>query len=364
MKITNVVQHFAPAMVKTLKASAMDGMTDADLARLGFSADLKHEGVRMAMDAAPVPVTAANIGNLVQFFQYWMPESLEILTAKRNADALFGRDIMGTWEDEEIVVRTIEKLGQVAPYNDVGDVPLVSFNPTFEKRTNVRFELGMKSGKLADLRAARMMINPDAEKRAAIAQAFAINQNDVAFNGYNSYDASTNTDGILCYGGLNDPNLMPYVTEVSAKTFANCNFAEMVARINLWMTELVTQSKQQANPFTDSGVMGISPAAYNAMVTTMNSLGTLSVLAWFKETYKGIEVLPVNEFTAANGDDDVAYIILNSLGGKPVVKQAVTAEMRLLGVEPQLKGTLEGYVSGTAGVIVLQGLGIVRATGV
>jgi hypothetical protein len=38
--------------------------------------------------------------------------------------------------------------------------------------------------------------------------------------------------------------------------------------------------------------------------------------------------------------------------------------MRLLGVEPKLKGTLEGYTSGTAGTIVTQGLGIVRATGV
>ena len=47
-----------------------------------------------------------------------------------------------------------------------------------------------------------------------------------------------------------------------------------------------------------------------------------------------------------------------------MVRQSVTAEMRLLGVEPKLKGTLEGYTSGTAGTIVTQGLGIVRATGV
>ena len=61
---------------------------------------------------------------------------------------------------------------------------------------------------------------------------------------------------------------------------------------------------------------------------------------------------------------DCPMWLLKMENGKPVVRQAITAEMRLLGVEPKLKGTLEGYTNGTAGVIVTQGLGIVRATGV
>lgn len=362
--LTKIHLHMEPSQVKALTSAAMDGMTGEDLNRLGLSADLDHDGVAMAFDAAPVPITTPTIGNLVQFFQYWMPEAIEIITAKRNADALLGRDIMGSWEDEEVVVTTLERTGQVRPYSDVSDVPLVSYNPAFERRQNVRFELGMQSGKLADLRAARMRINPDSEKRAAIAQAFAINQNDIAFYGYNSLDASTNPSGGLTYGAFNDPNLLSYVSEAEAKTFANCTFLEMVARINLWMTTLVTQTKQHANPFVDKIRFGIAPAGYVAMANTMNQLGTKSVLQWFRETYVNAEVLPVQEMTAANGGDDVAYIILMSLNGKPVVRQSVTAEMRLLGVEPKLKGTLEGYTSGTAGTIVTQGLGIVRATGV
>lgn len=364
MKMTKIHLHMSPSQVKALSAAAMDGMTGSDLAALGITTDLEHDGVKMAFDAAPIPVTTPTIGNVVQFYQYWMPEAIEVITAARNADVLFGRDIMGSWEDEEVVVTTLERIGQVRPYSDVSDVPLASYNPSFERRQNVRFELGMQSGKLADLRASRMRINADSERRAAIAQAFAINQNDVAFNGFNSYDASTNTTGGLTFGALNDPNLEAYVTESSAKVFAECSFDEMVARINLWMTELIEQTKQRANPFVDKLTLGIAPAAYSAMATTMNSLGTKSVIAWFKETYKNADVVPVVEFTAANGADDVAYVVLHALNGKPVVRQAVTAEMRLLGVEPKLKGTLEGYTSSTAGVIVTQGLGIVRATGV
>lgn len=364
MKATKIHLHMTPSQVKAVNAAAMDGMTGDDLALLGITADLAHDGVAMAFDAAPVGLTAPTIGNVVQFLQYWMPEAIEVITAKRNADALLGRDIMGAWEDEEVVVTTIERTGQVRPYSDVSDVPLASWNPALEKRQNVRFELGMQSGKLSDLRAAKMRINSDSERRAALAAAFAINQNDIAFNGYNAYDATNNASGGLTYGILNDPNLLPYVTESNADTFADLDFDGIVARINLWMTELIETSKQNANPFVDKLRMGIAPAAYSAMATTMNSLGTKSVLTWFTETYKNAEVFPVIEFTAANGADDVAYIILDSLNGKPVVRQAVTAEMRLLGIEPKLKGTLEGYTSSTAGTIVTQGLGIVRATGV
>lgn len=353
--ITKVIQHYAPSQVRALALSAMDGMTDADLARLGFSADTEHAGVRMAMDAAPV--TSPNAGSLIQFFQYWMPEAFEVLTTKRNADALWGRDIMGSWEDEEVVVRTIERLGTVHPYSDVTDVPLVSWNQTTEARSNARFEAGMMSGKLADLRAARMFVNPDAERRAAIAQVFAINQNTIAFGGY--ADGETNV-----YGGLNDPNLLPYISESGANPFVQSTFAEITARINLWMTELVNQSGQNVNPYTDAGVFAVAPTAHGAMMTVMNPLGTQSVIDWFKATYKGFEVVPCIELAGANGGDDVAYIKTEKVGAKQTAFQAITAEMRLLGVEPRLKGTLEGYTASTAGVIVAQPIGIVRATGV
>ena len=83
----------------------------------------------------------------------------------------------GAWEDDEVVVTTLERTGQIRPYSDVSDVPLVSYNPAFERRQNVRFELGMQSGKLADLRASRMRINPDSEKRAALEKFFNANAN-------------------------------------------------------------------------------------------------------------------------------------------------------------------------------------------
>lgn len=366
MKATEIKLHMTREQVKPFALDEYKEATSDDLSLLGVSADFNHAGVKMAMDAAPdIVVGGANEGNLIQFFQYWFPTAIRVITAKRNADAVFGRDIVGSWEIEEVIQKTMEHTGQVSLYGDFTDVPLVSYNPTFEKRQNVRFELGMQSGLLQDARAARMQISPDEEKRTAIATAFAVNQNEVAFNGFN-------TTSIPCYGGLNDPNLLAYTA--AAYTFAQAGggdsyggsdkFLAIVALINTWIAAWRAQTGNNFDPYADKFQLSIAPTAYDYMVTTMNSLGTKSVMQWFTETYKGATVKPINEFTAANGGADVAYFILDSLAGQPVVRQLVTAEMRLIGVEPKLKGTLEGYTSSTAGTMFVQPLGCFRVSGV
>lgn len=343
------------------KVTSFDGFKPEELAALGFSADCDHDGVRMAMDAAPVPVTIPTVGAPVQFLQYWMPKAVEVLTSARSADQLLGRTILGSWEDEEIVAKTVEHTGQVRPYADDSDVPLASYNFAFERRQNVRFELGMQSGTLSDARAARMAISPDDERRAALARAFAVNQNLIAFLGFNGAFGNPTAP---TYGLFNDPNLGGYIAETGAAPLAGTDFLTIVGRINLWITTLVSQTGSNFNPNTDGFVLGIAPTAYNALITTMNALGTMTVLDWFKKTYPNGRVVACNEMEKVNNNNDVAYLIVDMLGESPCVMQAVTAEMRLLGVEPKAKGTLEAYTSGTAGTIVLQPLGVVRVTNV
>lgn len=359
MKTTPIKLHMTREQVKPFAMDDYKDVTHEDLAALGVTADFDHAGVKMAMDASPdLVMGSANIGNLVQFFQYWMPTAIRVITAKRNADAVFGRDIVGSWEIEEVVQKFIEQTGQVSLYGDYTDVPLVNYNPTFQKRANVRFELGMQSGLLQDAKAARMQISPDEEKRTAIATAFAINQNDIAFNGFNTTD-------IPCYGGLNCPNLgnaydATQSTALSALT--GDKFLGITALINTWISAWRNKSGNNFDPYTAKFVLAIDPSNYDLLSTTMNSLGTLTVMKWFTDTYKGASVIPVNEFTGANGGANAAYFILDSLNGAPVVRQMVTAEMRLIGVEPKLKGTLEGYTSSTAGTMFVQPLGCYRVS--
>lgn len=346
--------------------SKMKTFKKEDISTFGISMDESAYKTILAtaMDAGPETITAPSVGTFVQFLQYWMPETIEIFLAKRNADEIMGRDIVGSFETEEVVFKTMERTGQPRPYTDVSDVPVTGYNVNAEKRTNVRFELGMESRKLEDVRMALMRVNPDKEKRAAIATGFEVNRNNIAFWGYNSYDQTSNPNGGRTYGMFNDPNLLPYLTETGAKPFEQCTFEEMKARLTLWMATMQTQTAQNINVLKDKMVLALSPNAQLAMISTLNQLGNLSVMQWFNDTYKGTEVIPANEMIGVDGGDDVAYLIARSLNGAAVVRQMVTSEMRLIGIEPHIKGMREGYSHSTAGFLCQQPLGVVRATNV
>ena len=118
-----------------------DKMSDAALQALGIGVG--------AMDALPAMITTANTGTPVQFLQTWLPKAIYIATAARKADDLLGRNIIGRWEDEEIVRKVVERLAQARPYGDTTNVPLADHNVNFETRSVVRLEMGYESTMLA-----------------------------------------------------------------------------------------------------------------------------------------------------------------------------------------------------------------------
>lgn len=137
-----------------------------------------------AMDASVPLQTAATISNPVQFFQYWEPEAVEIVTAAMKIDDIVGRTIAGNFEDEEIVVTVMERTGSAHPYTDTANINLASWNQNFMARSIVRFEEGLEVGYLESLRASRMRIDTHKEKAAAAALSLAIEHNNIGFYGY------------------------------------------------------------------------------------------------------------------------------------------------------------------------------------
>lgn len=369
MKATKIHLSMSGNQVRSFTFDEFPKATIKDLAMLGITMDETDLGVRAAMDAAPNPVTTASVATPLQFLQWWMPSMIEVVTRARRADAIIGRSIVGTWEDEEIVYTVKENIGQPQPYGDLTDIPLVSYNTNFVKRTNVRFELGLQTGKLEDARAARMKINPYNEKRASIAGAVAIGLNEIAFKGYDSYSESNPTGGNT-YGLLNAPELFAAKTLAVGKgsgatsAFSTKSYNEICADFITIMKDLRVQTGDNFNPETDSVTIAIAMSAYQYL-DVQNELGTQSVREFVQKQYKGVRFLSVPELDDMGGTGvHGMYVIVDSINGKKTVDQLVTATLRLLGVEPKIKGTLEGYTYSTAGFVAPQPIGVIRYTGV
>lgn len=369
MKASKIHLSMRGTQVRAFTFDEFPKATFNDLGKLGITMDEADLGVRAAMDMAPNPITAASVATPLQFLQWWMPGMIEVVTRARRADTLLGRSIVGNWEDEEIVYTVKENIGQPQPYGDLTDVPLVSYNTNFVKRTNVRFELGLQTGKLEDARAAKMKINPYNEKRASVAGAVGIGLNEIAFRGYDSYDSSTNPTGGNTYGMLNAPELGAAKTLAntgtgSARTFASKDYTAICNDFITIMKDLRVQTGDNFNPETDAVTIGIAMSAFQYL-DVQNSLGTQSVREFVQKQYKGVRFVSVPELDNMGGSGvHGMYVMADLINGKKVVDQLVTAALRLLGVEPKMKGTLEGYTYSTAGFVAPQPIGVLRYTGV
>ena len=346
-----------------VKAYAFDADTTMNtLEGLGihFNERALKDMMSYASDALPAGVTTASISTPIQFLQHWMPETIQVLTRARTADELLGREIAGSWEDEEIVQKISERAGQALPYGDYADTHNADWNPSYERRTIVRFEDGLTVNRLEEARASRIRINSAEEKRAAVAESLAIAMNEVAFVGYNNGANKT-------YGILNDPNLPNYVTVAqgagSNTTWASKTFDEIVNDFKVAMSALRIRTGNHFNPNKDAVTVGIASASFDYL-QAMNSLGTTSVFEWLKKTYPNIRLVAVPEFDSANSGSNVMYFKAESLGGKKVAGQYIQDVIRLLGVEQHAKGFSEAYSNATAGVLVGQPLGIVRYSGI
>jgi hypothetical protein len=346
-----------------------------DAAQVGEFADLRAIGINLserdvrqmmaafAGDDLNGTIFPSTIATPIQFLQNWLPGFVRTITAIRNIDALIGISTAGSWEDEEIVQGVLEPAGKAAPYGDLTNIPYSSWNPSFERRTVVRFEQGMRVGMLEEARAARMNANTAAEKRGAAAVSLEIARNRVGFFGYNSGTNRT-------YGFLNDPALPAYVTAatgVGGVTWASKTFLEITADIRSMLARLQTQSKGVIDPRRSPITLALATAV--AQYLSVTSEFGISVEDWLRKTYPNVRVESAPELDAANGGANVAYAYADSVedGASDDSRtwvQVVPAKFQMLGVAKLAKGYEEDYVSATAGVMLKRPYAVTRLTGI
>lgn len=339
------------------------------LTRLGISLDsaivtqMARYASGVAMDAITPSVTTASIATPVQFLQNWLPGLVYVVTAARKIDELVGIMTTGAWEDEEIVQTLLEQLGKAVPYSDNGNIPLSSWNPNYNSRTNVRFEEGMQVNMLEERRADRVNINSSAEKRAAAALALEIARNSVGFNGYNSGNNNT-------YGFLNDPSLPAYVTLANGASgspnWSTKTYLEITRDIRSMFAALRSQSNDVIDPKSTPTTLALATDVVDFLSVTPD-FGN-SVQDWLDKTYPNCRVVSAPELNDANGGANVGYLYADEVadsgtdGGKTFI-QMVPTKFMVLGVEKDVKSYKEDYSNATAGLMCKRPYAVVRRSG-
>lgn len=368
---SKVHKHISGRDVRPVEFTAQDAKDYANLSLFGVhispSIVKQMASFAYANDAAPDLQPAQLTGTAgvpIQFLQAWLPGFVNMITAATKIDELIGIDTVGSWEDEEIIQGVLEQTGLAVPYGDLTNIPFASYIPGYERRTIVRFEQGLRVGKLEELRAARQRINAGAEKRGAAGMALEIQRNRVGFYGYNGGANRT-------YGFLNDPNLPAYVAVPAgaggSTLWANKTVGEISADIRLALAALRTQSGDRIDPKTAAITMAIASNSVDFLAIT-SDFG-FSVRDWMQTNYPNVRVVSAPELNGANGGANVFYLYADSFadgstdGGKVWV-HAVPTKFMALGVERGAKHYIEDYSNATAGAMLKRPFAVVRRTGI
>lgn len=318
-------------------------------------------------DAYASLATTASITTPLQFLQTFLPGVVRIFQYPLKIDDTIGFVQAGSWEDEQVVQRIVEWIGYAREYSDNDAKPLTNYNTNFDKRTIVRFEIGMNTSVLAEKRAAKIQINDVAEKQNAAALIIKQILNNVGYNGYNS-------GANLTYGILNDPNLPSYVavagtgsgnsTEWSAKTWANRQ-ADLITMAK----GLFTQTGGRVDPSMPGGTKCTLAIANNSWqyFQQTNDYG-ISLLDWFETAYPNTRIVPSPNFDLAYGGLNIMYWFADTVmdeisdDGGNTFAQIIPAKFMALGMQQMIGGYKTAYTCATAGVMCKRPIAVYRAS--
>lgn len=368
----------ARKLASALRGIAMDSMDDVHaLNKVGvhvsqFVADSYAKAYGMDA-AATIPGLSINPGQAqsayIQFLQSWLPGQVQVVTAARKADELMGVTTAGAWEDEEIIQEILELVGVAMPYSDLGNIPLSSWNLTYEKRGVVRFEEGFSVGELEGLRSGRIGVNSSDAKRKAAALALEISRNRVGFYGY------ANAASYPVYGFLNDPNLPAYIAVAAGAagtTWDKKTRNEIVKDLLTALNALRTKSKEVIDPTATPIILAVASDKVDYLSTPAEGTGAAqgeTAMDWLKTNYPNVTVKSAVELNGANGGADVFYMYAESVGdsgtdGGGVIEQIVPTRFRPLGVDTSVKVVTEDFTNATSGALVKRPFAVYCATGI
>lgn len=353
-------RHVGPIM---LKPEEVDQYADLELIGIGGFDKVIEAG--FGMDTIQQGLTTPSIPTPVQFLQQWLPGNVAIMTAALKIDRILGISTAGNWYDEEIVQGIQENTGSAVPYGDLTNVPLSNWNLNFETRTVVRFEMGMRVGRLEEMRSAAVRMNSAQTKRASCALALNVQRNAIGFYGYNAGNNKT-------YGFLNDPGLPAYLQVAAGASgstlWSRKTFLEITADIRAAVVQLRTQSKDTIDPESVPLTLGL-PTDSVDFLTTVTDFG-ISVRDWMTKTYPKMRVESAPQLNNASAGANVFYLFADSIVDDVSTDdmrtwlQVVPAKFQVLGVAQQVKGYEEDYSNATAGVLLKRPFAVVRYFGI
>lgn len=290
----------------------------------------------MAQDAALI--STANTTVPVELTAYIDPRVVEIMTAVRNARALFNEVQKGDWTTTYDKWAVSEFTGSSQPYTDYANSTTSGVNYDWMSREQYVFQTTITYGdKEVDV-SAKAKIDLASQKQLSAANTLDIDSNKFALLG---------VSGRAIYGVLNDPNLPASEALGTAWTSATAEaiFNDINSKL---FAKLSTRSGGHITYDTPLK-LAVSPASI-AYLGKTNSYGK-TVMEMLKNQFTNLEVVTIPELASLSAGDTI-FMIAPELDGMPSAELPFGVKMRAGRLVPGLSHWSQKYVASTYGGIV------------
>lgn len=299
-------------------------MNNPELMELERRAGIVFMGMRndarIAMDAQPTAITAANGGIPVFLTTLVDPKLIEVAIAPMKAAQIAKEVKKGDWTTFTAMFNLVESTGEVSSYGDYNGNGRAGVNINFPQRQSYHYQTNAEWGE----RELEMqgLNKVDWVNRKNIAAALTLNkyQNKTYFFG---------VAGLQLYGLLNDPALPAAIspaTKPSGGTSwndARTTGAEVYEDIRLLITNLINKNKGLIDSESQM-VLALSP--YASLALTKTNIYNVNVLDQLKKNFPNLRIETAPEYSTASGE---LVQVFGELGdGQPTAETAFTEKLR------------------------------------
>lgn len=311
----------------------------------------------LAQDAAMV--TQPNMAIPVEFTSYIDPMVIEILTAPRNAKAVFDEVKKGDWTTSYEKWRTDEVLGSTQPYTDYQSGTTSEVNSNWLTREQYVFQTTIKFGDREVDMASQAKIELASAKQKAAATIIDIDANKFYLKGVGNRNI---------YGLLNDPNLEGRAEALPNGGWDDAKTGEIYDDI-LWLFGKL--SRDSAGHITQDSPLKLLLSPGMCVKLGNATDFNVSVLDMLKKFFSRLEIVSLPELStppaagspAGTKPAEKMYLICTEVNGSPTGQLAFGDKFRLMRLIPDMSSFRQKAVCTTYGCLVLQPFAFAIASG-
>lgn len=293
----------------------------------------------IAMDAQSVSVTNPSAGVPSLFTTYVDPKVIEVLLTPTPLAEAFGEVKKGSWTDQTIMFALAESSGEVASYGDFDENGMADTNVNYPERNPYHYQSIIRVGdREAEIASAA---NLNWAERKQIASVTALNR-------FQNLSYIFGVAGLKNYGLINDPNLLPGITDTAWGVKDAQGIYNAVQKLYALLV------KQTEGLVTRSTAMTlVLPPELEANFTKTN-MYNVNVTDQITKNFPNLKIVVVPEYATTAGLQ--MQLIADSYDGQPTVELSFTEKLRVFPLFRRLSGYDQKRAQGTNGAIVYRPL--------